>query len=294
VAVLSEAEARARSRLLTVDSYELFFDLRADPVRCQGEVRFRCREPGASTFAELAVPVVRSAFLNDTAVGKPQDGRLALPALVERNVLRVEGEAEFSLTGRGLVSFADPCDGASYVMVTSYPSSAPAMFCCFDQPDLNASVTVSVAVPAGWECVGNGPVVSRPRDGRAGVWRFAAVPGVRPFDVTFFAGPLVTDWSAQGPVPVTVRRRRSLEGADGVAGLAWFGGIAQKAISGYQQVLNVPCPYPGYDIVFVPGLAPLALSVPGLMLVSERLLPRIGDGGDDFAAMVCAHEVAHL
>src|SRR5450755_4025241 len=36
------------------------------------------------------------------------------------------------------------------------------------------------------------------------------------------------------------------------------------------------------------------MSVPGLMLVNESLLARMGDPDDDFVAMVCTHEVAHL
>jgi aminopeptidase N len=44
--------------------------------------------------------------------------------------------------------------------------------------------------------------------------------------------------------------------------------------------LGVPCPYPAYDIVFMPDLAALALSVPGLMVVNERLLGRSDGGGD--------------
>jgi aminopeptidase N len=56
----------------------------------------------------------------------------------------------------------------------------------------------------------------------------------------------------------------------------------------------VPCPYPAYDIVFMPDLAAMALSVPGLMVVNERLLGRPDGAGDQQSAMICAHEVAHL
>ena len=56
-------------------------------------------------------------------------------------------------------------------------------------------------------------------------------------------------------------------------------------------MLGVPCPYPKYDIGFVPRLDALAISMPGLMLVSENLLARMADPDDDFVAMVCAHEV---
>ena len=42
----------------------------------------------------------------------------------------------------------------------------------------------------------------------------------------------------------------------------------------------------------MPDLAALALSVPGLMVVNEKLHGRPADAGDQQSAMVCAHEVA--
>jgi aminopeptidase N len=295
VPALTEAEARVRAGLLDVESYEVFLDLTADPVRSRSEMRFGCREPGASTFADLTTCTVLSAVLNGREVGKPVGGRLSLPRLAAGNVLTVEAEAAYSRTGRGLTRFTDPADGATYVAITCYPSSAPGIFCCFDQPDLSASMTISVTAPAGWECVANGPVTQRPPEGQARVWRFGAVPGMMPFEVTICAGPFVTDLRAAGAAPsMSVRRRRSLAGADGVAGLTRFGGIARQAIEWYERVLGVPCPFPNYDILFVPDLSALAMSVPGLMLVNESLLARMEDPDDDFVAMVCAHEVAHL
>jgi Peptidase family M1 domain/Tetracyclin repressor-like, C-terminal domain len=56
----------------------------------------------------------------------------------------------------------------------------------------------------------------------------------------------------------------------------------------------VACPYVAYDIVFMPDLAATALSVPGLMVVNEKLLARPAEAGDQHSAMICAHEVAHL
>jgi len=38
----------------------------------------------------------------------------------------------------------------------------------------------------------------------------------------------------------------------------------------------------------------MALSVPGLMVVDEKLLGRPAGAGDQRRAMICAHEVAHL
>lgn len=294
MAGLTETEARIRTGLLEPESYDVFIDLTAEPVRSRTEIRFGCTEPGAATFADLTAQATLSAVLNGRALGPPRDGRLHLPRLEADNLLVVEAEAAYSGTGEGLTRFTDPADGAAYVAMTCYPSSASSIFCCFDQPDLAAAMTISLVAPAGWECMANGPVAQRPPDGEAGVWRFAAVPRMMPFEVTICAGPFVSELRSGGAVAMSVRRRASLTGADGVGGLAVFGGIAGQCIEWYERVLGVPCPYPNYDIAFVPFLSALAYSVPGLMLVNERLLARMSDPGDYFAPMVCAHEVAHL
>ena len=297
MAALTEVEARTRAGLLDVDSYEVFLDLTVQPVRSRTETRFRCREPGAASFADLAVGSVLGAVLNGRRLDPPADGRLAVPGLGADNVLTAEAEVAWSRSGQGLTCFTDPADGATYVTLTCYPSSAPGVFCCFDQPDLTATVTLSVAVPDGWECIANGPVTQRPSEGRPGLWQFAPVPAMAPCEVALCAGPLVTDWHGDGGgghVAMTVRRRRSLGGADGVAGLGTFGELSRRAIEQYERLLGVPCAFPKYDIVAVPDLAALAASMPGLMLVNESLLARMIDPDDDKVAIVAAHEVAHL
>jgi aminopeptidase N len=295
VPALTQSEAEARSALIAVESCQVFLDLTAEPVRSRSEIRFRCREPGAATFADLATAGVRGAVLNGRPLGQPADGRLVLAGLAAENLLAVDAEVAYSGTGRGLVRFTDPADGAGYVTLTCYPTHAPSVFCCFDQPDLTAAATVSVAAPAGWECVSNGPVEQRPQPGLAGVWRFGTVPGTRCWDPKVLAGPYVTTWQGSaGDVSIAVRHRRSLDGAPGAAGLARFGELVRRFVEHYGQALGVPCPYEKYDVVFAPELLSLASSIPGLMMVSESLLARMADSDDEFVAMVCAHEVAHL
>ena len=289
--VLTETEATARAALVDVASYDVFADLTAEPVRSRTEIRFGCREPGAATFAELTATAVR-AVLNGRELARPADGRLALPGLAGQNVLVVEAEvADGTLT-----RFTDPADGADYLLFTGYPTQAPSLFCCFDQADLTATSTLSLVLPAGWDCLTNGPMTTRPPAGAAGTWRFGPVSGTRPFDLTIAAGPYVEEWRGEGgtagPVRMSIRRRRSLDGA--VPDLDRFAGQARRALEHYERTLRVPCPYPKYDIGFVPRLNALAISMPGLMLVNESLLARMADPDDDFVAMVCGHEVAHL
>jgi aminopeptidase N len=288
---LTQTEATARAALLDVASYEVFADLTAEPVRSRTEIRFGCREPGAATFAELTATATR-AVLNGRELAGPADGRLALPGLAAQNVLTVEAEVD----GGALSRFTDPADSAGYLLFTGYPTQAPSLFCCFDQSDLIATTTLSLVLPAGWDCLTNGPVTGRPPAGRAGTWRFGPVSGTRPFDLTIAAGPYVQAWQGEGgtggAVRMSIRRRRSLDGA--APGLDRFAGLARQALEHYERTLGVPCPYPKYDIGFVPRLDATAISIPGLMLVNENLLARMADPQDDFVAMVCAHEVAHL
>jgi aminopeptidase N len=297
----TEAEAQGRAALLDVESYAVFLDLAAGPdrVRSRAEIRFRCREPGASTFADLRARSVTRVTCNGQSLDPGRvlsGGRLHLRGLAASNVLTVDAEVGYSPGGRGLSRFADPAGGGQYAFGYCFPDSAPSVFCCFDQPDLRADLTLAVSAPAGWECAANGAITGRPAAGEAGTWRFATVPAMKPYELAVCAGPYVTAVEeayrgAGGTVRLSTRIRPTLAGS---AGLARAGDVVRQALGYYEQMLACRCPYPKYDVVFVPDLGPAAVSLPGLMLASETLLRRVTDPGDDFGPMVLAHEVAHL
>ena len=293
MAELTQDEAIDRARVIDVESYDVFIDLTAEPARSRTEVRFRWLRPGAVTFAELRTQGVRGATLDGVSLPPPRDGRLRLSRAGDDDqaVLVVEAEAGYSQEGRGLSRFTDPADGASYVMALCYPDCGPEVFCCFDQPDLTATFRFAVRVPDGWQCAANGRLERREGD----VCTFAPVSGMRPYDLTFCAGPFPAAARTQaGRTEVTVRHRHSLLGQSAVASLPQFTDYARDAIAWYTDSLGVACPYLAYDIVFMPDLAAMALSVPGLMVVNERLLGRPAEAGDQYSTMLCAHEVAHL
>ena len=78
---------------------EAFLDLTVQPVRSRTETRFRCREPGAASFADLAAGSVLGAVLNGRRLDPPVTGRLALPGLGADNVLTAEAEVAWSRSG---------------------------------------------------------------------------------------------------------------------------------------------------------------------------------------------------
>jgi len=316
VSALTHAEARIRAGLITVDSYDVTLDLTVTPALSRTVVRFGCAQPGAVTFADLTAAVAGAgALLNGVPVGGAVDGRLALPALAGKNVLAVEAE----VPARALTRFTDPADGGEYVLAFAYPTSAPDFFCCFDQLDLLAPLTLTLRAPAVWTCVANGAVAERPAPGAAGAagtWRFAPVR-MKPLELTFTAGPFRSlavpsvasalsalskpsdpsdpsdPSAADAPVTLAAYGRAALSGT--AAGhFERYAELARDALYRHQRVLGVPCPYPKYEIVAFPDVPFRAACVPGLMLVGEDLLARLADPDDDFAAMIAAHEVAHV
>ncbi|HTZ22562.1 MAG TPA: aminopeptidase N [Streptosporangiaceae bacterium] len=300
----TEAEAKARAALLEVETYTVSLDLATDPgvIRSSSQIRFRCSEPGSATFADLRAAAVHRVCCNgeelDPAVAVSA-GRLHLDRLTEQNLLTVDAEFRYAPDGRGLARFTDPAGGEAYLLASCYPANAPNVFCCFDQPDLRADFTLTVTAPAGWQCVANGAVTERPSPGEAGIWRFAAVPLMKPYDLALCAGPYVTAAEEEyggtgGAVRLSVRCRPTLANSAGAAGLGRVCGLVSRALAWYERALGVACPYPKYDIVFAPELGAAAVCIPGVMAVSETMLHRLADPEDDFAAMVLAHEVAHL
>src|SRR5688572_26443532 len=92
---LTRAEAEDRAALIHVDRYDVAIDLTSmldgADFRAVATVRFSCRRPGATTFADAALTVV-SATLNGVPVDKSRIsiGRIQLTDLSEDNVLVVE------------------------------------------------------------------------------------------------------------------------------------------------------------------------------------------------------------
>lgn len=290
------AEAAARSRLITVESYAVFLDLTApgDTAHSRTEVVFRCHELGATTFADLDPAVLHSAVLNGEPLdpAAAADGRLWLTQLAARNFLTVDATVAITTSGQGLTRYTDPADGQRYVLANCYPTAAPRIFCCFDQPDLRAALNLIVTLPAGSACVANGEPLHRPEEAAAGVWRFATVADLTPFDFTFAVGPYVAvDRVGAAETTLAVHCRSVLAAAPGLARIAV---IVAASLRYYEQLLAVPCPCRKLDIAFVPELTAAAMQMPGVMYVSETLLQRAADPDDDFVPVVLAHEVAHL
>jgi aminopeptidase N len=299
--MLATEPGPGRSALLDVVSYDLELDLTGGTERfwSRTEVRFRARQPGTATFADLTAARVQHATLNgtplDVAAGQAS-GRLELPGLAGDNVLCVEAECGYAPSGAGLHYVTGAEAGLSYACSKASSGGAARMYCCFDEPDLRAPFTVAVTAPAGWSCLANAPVVARPRPGEPGTWRFAPTAPIPPWLSAVCAGP----WSGEAfgceragaaPLPMTVRAIPAEAARPHAARVAE---LLSRPLRFYERSLGVRYPYAQCDVVFVPELPDLAYSVPGLIVAQDQVLSEDPPAGPGlYLATVLAHELAH-
>lgn len=281
-------------------AYDLLLDLAGDDESTffsRAEIRFRCQRPGSSAFADLRAVGVQRAELNGETLNLTtyRSGRLELPHLSAENTLIVEAEFGYDSARVGLHRHGET-GGGGCVYSKAYPGGAPYIYCCFDEAGLRAPFTVSINAPAGWSCVANGPVVSRPPNGAAGRWKFATTHPIAPYLSSFCAGPFsgpARGWEREqhNAVPVTASALpSSVPALEAAVNLDMF----RQPLSYYQRSLGVPYPYGKCDVVFVPAYRGLAFGAPGLITVKEQVVTEPPKGKHElYLATVIAHELAH-
>ncbi|MER7836412.1 aminopeptidase N [Streptomyces sp. NPDC096040] len=306
---LSRDEARERAALLSVDGYDVSLDVRSAVGEGDGEprtfrsvttIRFRCNEPGASSFADLVAPSVTAVTLNgkDLDPGEVFDGtRIALEDLAAENELVVDARCAYSRTGEGLHRFVDPEDGEVYLYTQYEPADSRRVFANFEQPDLKAPFRFEVRAPQEWTVWSNGA-----GELTDGVWRFAETKPISTYITCVVAGPYhyVTDaYSRTLPdgstleIPLGAMCRKGLApyfDADDVFL------VTKQGLDFFHDHFDYPYPFGKYDQAFVPEYNLGAMENPGLVTFREEYIfrGRVTQASYEARANVILHEMAHM
>ncbi|MCG8968266.1 MULTISPECIES: aminopeptidase N [Streptomyces] len=307
---LSRDEARERAALLSVDGYEVSLDVRSAVGDAEGEgprtfrsvttIRFRCNEPGASSFADLIAPSVTAVSLNgrDLDPSEVFDGsRIALEDLAADNELVVDAQCAYSRTGEGLHRFVDPEDGEVYLYTQYEPADSRRVFACFEQPDLKAPFRFEVRAPEAWTVWSNGA-----GDRTDGVWRFAETKPISTYITCVVAGPYhyVTDSyerlledGTRLEIPLGAMCRKGLAphfDADDVFL------ITKQGLDFFHDHFDYPYPFGKYDQAFVPEYNLGAMENPGMVTFREEYIFRgkVTRASYEGRANTILHEMAHM
>ncbi|MEV0369314.1 aminopeptidase N [Streptomyces sp. NPDC050636] len=315
---LSRDEARERGRLLSVDRYDVALDVRsavrhdgaaaalsrppAQTFRSLTTIRFRCAEPGTSTFADLLAPSVTSVTLNGRALDPAAvfDGtRIALDGLAAENTLVVDAQCAYSRTGEGLHRFVDPEDGEVYLYTQYEPADARRVFANFEQPDLKAPFSFEVTAPEGWRVLSNGAQEGEVEGGRH---RFATTRPISTYITAVVAGPYhyVSDSyrrtfedGSELEIPLGALCRKGLAkyfDADDIFT------VTKQGLDFFHDHFDYPYPFGKYDQAFVPEYNLGAMENPGCVTFREEFVFRgkVTEASYEGRANVILHEMAHM
>ncbi|MFI6038806.1 aminopeptidase N [Streptomyces sp. NPDC051315] len=307
---LSRDEARERAALLSVDGYDVSLDVRSAVGDHAGDgprtfrsvttIRFRCNEPGASTFADLIAPSVSAVTLNgrDLDPGEVFDGsRILLEDLAAENELVVDARCAYSRSGEGLHRFLDPEDGEVYLYTQYEPADSRRVFATFEQPDLKAPFRFEVRAPEEWVVWSNGA-----GERTDGVWRFAETKPISTYITCVVAGPYhyVTDSyervfedGTRLEIPLGALCRKGLAphfDADDVFR------VTKQGLDFFHDHFDYPYPFGKYDQAFVPEYNLGAMENPGLVTFREEYIFRgkVTQASYEARANVILHEMAHM
>ena len=192
--VLTEVEAQERAGRVSDVGYTLELSLAKGSPTYEGAltVRFSLAEPEAGTFLDCTSKSIDSLVVNgSSAEVKHERNRLYLDGgdLSAENVVEISYTNEYDHIGAGLHQFVDPEDGEEYLYTHFEPYDAHRLLSCFDQPDIKASLDLTVTAPSEWEVAANYPVVSSSDagDGRT-THVFTETPRISTYLYAFIAG----------------------------------------------------------------------------------------------------------
>ncbi|GAA4378271.1 aminopeptidase N [Nocardioides caricicola] len=286
-------EARARAAVISDVSYAVDLDLTdpsADRFGCRTTVRFRASAP--DTFLELTAATDLEVTLDGAPVDPAYDGRrLHLTGLDGAHELTVQARLPFVTDGEGLHRTVDPADGETYLGAYLGLDVAQRLFACFDQNDLKAPVTISVAADPSWTVLANGRAVSE----SGGHWEFAPTPPIPVALVCVVAGPWRSvRWEHAG-LPFGWHARASLA-TELARDADELRAVTEACFDHYAEIFEEPYPFDSFDQVLVPGLNWGAQEQPGCVIYRDEMLP-VGRVPEDLRllrASVVAHEMAHM
>ncbi|WP_431879963.1 aminopeptidase N [Micromonospora marina] len=301
---LTQVEATERARLLEVTGYDISLDLSTavQPTgrtfRSVTEVRFRCTEPGATTFIETAAESVRSATLNGEPVdlsGWSAEKGLTLSGLAAENVLVVDADFGYSNSGQGLHRTVDPVDGETYLYSQFETADAQKVYACFDQPDLKSVYTWHATVPDHWRVVSNMPVEREEAAGEGlKTVHFTVSERMSTYITALCAGPYHEVRHTHDGIDMGYFCRASMAPHMDADDLHL---ITTQGFDFFQEKFGVRYPLPKYDQLWVPDFNAGAMENFGCVTHAEShyiFRSQVTDFEYEQRANTILHELAHM
>ncbi|HKS05050.1 MAG TPA: M1 family aminopeptidase [Gemmatimonadaceae bacterium] len=184
-------------------------------------------------------------------------------------------------------------DGSDYLYTLLVPADANQLFPCFDQPDLKARVTLTLATAPTWLAVANGPQTSSAMSARRATHYFAETQPISTYLIAFATGPWHKATVVRGnrTMNAYVRASRAKE-----ADLDTIAALNFRALEWMESYFAREYPFDKLDIVLAPAFPFGGMEHPGAIFYNEnsfifRERPTLARRIGRFSTIL--HEVAH-
>lgn len=292
---VSRELASFRKEQLKDVRYQLFFSLPAskqEPVK--GVVGVSLRLTGK-------VPVILD--FRGTA-----EQITALQLNGEEVLYRVENEhiilsAEDVVEGENQVNIAfTPSDQSlnrreEFLYTLLVPDRARTLFPCFDQPDMKSIFTLALEIPADWQAVANGAILTTDTTSVTGrkLIRFRGTEPLSTYLFSFVAGKLVRETYTRGEREISLYHRET--DPEKIAQCPEIAGEVFDALEWLEDYTAIPYPFAKYDLIILPGFQYGGMEHTGATLYNDGRMfldehPTLNDKLGRSALI--AHETSHM
>jgi len=322
-AALSQSQAESRATLFTQSkdniNYNLFLKcMKGETFEGFLEATFDLQTISSDLFFDYAGTTIHEISINGTKLATNdnyesiRDRRFLL--LPQENLkkgmneVRIRYSNLYSNDGMGLHSFVDT-DGKQYIYSQAESYAANKIFPCFDQPDLKARLTLSMAVPNDWVAIANQPAseeylknlnlndyLTAEEQSNYKVSAFSTTPRLPTYLFVFIAGPYheIKCEKLHNNITMSCYCRESLlqylkDQAEEIFE------ITRETLKFYESYFDYPYPFEKYDSVWCPEYKFGAMENPGAVTFNDDYVWREPVTADDntYRANTITHEAAH-
>lgn len=208
--------------------------------------------------------------------------------------LLVEGKNQVSIRFTSSEAGINRRDGYLYTLLV--PDRARCLFPCFDQPDLKASYSLTLTIPAVWQAVSNSPVaLSKDAPDGKRIISFSPTEPLSTYLFAFAAGEFQRIDHPYGSSVISAYHRET-----DPRHIAQFDDIFRDiefSLQWQQTHTGIPYPFTKYDIVVLPGFQFGGMEHAGATFYNDNALFLPPEPTpDEFLrrASVIAHETSHM
>ncbi len=300
---LTEAQAMARSKVISNIEYRLHIHLDKESTEFKGQeqIEFDLSEVPSQLHLDFRGGRIAQYSVNSKDIENIEhvDGVLKVPSKLLRkghNHVVVHYGQKFSTDGRGLYRFKDPEDGRVYLWTHFEPFDANQFMPSFDQPDLKATLTLTVTAPSDWTVISttmeNSVKTQGAERNQLKTWIFPETAKMSTYLFSLHAGPYKMWKSQAGKVPLRLFARQSL--ARYVKPDFWFK-MTKHGFQFFDSYFAYPYPFKKYDQLIVPDFNSGAMENTAAVTYSERYIVRGEETHKNRESLgnVLLHEMAH-